>query len=67
MTISDTYRILGDDERIIAGDQFKMAQLSDEYWSPVDSFIGSRPRDFSSPLLERVVFRRLIVRGEVAV
>lgn len=67
MTISDTYRILGDDERIVAGDQFKMAELSDEHWAPVESFVGHRPREFNHALFERVLFRRLIVRGEVAI
>lgn len=65
MTISDTYRVLEDDERIIAGDEFKMHDLPDAYWSPVDTFVGHRVREFNTSHHARVEFRRVIVRGEV--
>lgn len=61
MLISDTYRLLEDDERILPGDEFKMGGLSDAHWAPVEAFVGHRPREFCAPLSERVQFRRLIV------
>jgi hypothetical protein len=65
MLLTDTYRFLEDDERILAGDQFKMGGLSDDHWAPVEDFVGHRPREFCSALSERVQFRRLIVREVV--
>lgn len=64
MLLSDTYRLLGPDERILDGDQFKMAGLPDSLWSPVEKFAGQRVRDLSGQA-GRVEFRRLIARAVV--
>ncbi len=65
MLLTDTYRLLEDDERILPGDEFKMSGLSDEHWEPVEAFIGHRPREFGGGEWARVQFRRLIVREVV--
>jgi hypothetical protein len=62
MLLSDTYRLLDDDEKVIRGDQFKMAGLPDDQWGPVELFIGHRPREFKLQQFARVEFRRLIAR-----
>jgi hypothetical protein len=60
MTHTVTYRILDDPaERILAGDQFKLHSLGDEFWSPCELFIGHRLRDLSS---SRADVRRVIAR-----
>ena len=63
MIFADLHRPLEPDERIVVGDEFKMADLPDDHWAPVDKFVGHRPREFSRPFHERVLFRRLIAHG----
>lgn len=59
MTIADIYRLLELDERILPGDQFRLAGLDDNFWAPVEKFAGHRVREFQK---ERTIFRRLIAR-----
>ncbi len=62
--LSDLYRTLDPDERIIAGDQFKMAGLADSCWAPVEAFVGHRVREFVDRA-GRIEFRRLVVSSVV--
>lgn len=60
MLLADLYRLLEPDEVILAGDQFNMSELSDDFWAEVQDFAGMRPRDFNRPLQEKILFRRPI-------
>lgn len=59
MILADLYRLLEDEERILPGDQWKLSSMSDEFWHPVDSFIGKRVRDLRASC-RQCQFRRLI-------
>lgn len=57
--VEKVYRLLEDDESIVAGDQFKPALLSDSLWSPADGFEGWTVARLSSSN-GRLLFRRLV-------
>lgn len=56
--LAKVYRLLTDEERIIAGDEFTMrAILNPDCWGAVDKFIGMRVRNASDR--GKILFRRL--------
>lgn len=62
--LTETYRLLGPREMILPGDQFKMHDLDDSHWAPVEAFVDHYV-DQVVGRAGRVDFRRLVKREQI--